>query len=97
MTHLGWNRHQWAGDNQGTRTTIIEAETPTAKWNLSQWVGEGHGEVARPSRIAGADADGLPHGFSGFGVSDSGGQRWAPASAQATTEADAADDEEAVA
>jgi hypothetical protein len=97
MTHLGWNRHQWAGDNQGTRTTIIEAETPTAKWNLTQWVGEGQGEVARPSRIFGADADGLPHGFSGSGVSDSGGQRWAPASAQATAEADVADDEEAVA
>ena len=97
MTHLGWNRHQWAGENQATRATVIEAETPTAKWNLSQWAGEGHGEVTRPSRIVAADTDGLPSGFSGFGVSDSGGQRWAGTPTLNPAEEAVADDEEAVA
>jgi len=96
MTHIGWNRYQWAGD-QGTSRTVIDVEPATARWNLSQWVGEGQGQVSRPTAIQATGDSGRPSGFSGFGVSDSGGQQWAPSASSVAVQEDAAQDEEAVA
>jgi hypothetical protein len=71
----GWNRTQWVGEGQGLAAPAADdADT----WDRRQWVGEGQGPVG-PRTVASARADdSRPHGFDGFGVSDSGGQRWAP-------------------
>jgi hypothetical protein len=68
-----WDRHQWAGAPANHAT---EATGAKASWNLAEWVGYRRG-IARAAIASAVEPDGLPHGFSGFGVSDSGGQRWA--------------------
>jgi hypothetical protein len=67
-----WDRHQWAGAPANHATDATGAK---ASWNLAEWVGYRRG--TRAAIASAVEPDGLPHGFSGFGVSDSGGQRWA--------------------
>jgi hypothetical protein len=75
-----WVRHQWVGD-QGARD-VEAAPAPNAqvaRWDLHQWVGDqGAGEPAAGRYAFVRGDDGMPHGYDGFGVSDSGGQQWAP-------------------
>ena len=77
-SHKAWDRTQVVGEGQG----LLE-DTPRTggdEWSLYQWAGDqvpGGSAASRrlPARLAGDGA----HGFDGFGVTDSGGQRWAPA------------------
>lgn len=71
-----WDRHQWASSAADTQDDITA-------WNLIQWVGNRPGAWGEPFVVE-VDKDGLFHGFSGFGVSDSGGQRWASETAPAS-------------
>ena len=71
-----WDRHQWASGAAETRDDVTA-------WNLIQWVGDRPGAGREPIVVE-VDQDGLFRGFSGFGVSDSGGQRWASESATAS-------------
>ena len=77
-TKRAWDLHQWVGD-QG-HLAAEAASSPAgqvARWDLHQWVGD-QGTGAPVARYAyEAEDDGMPHGFDGFGVSDSGGQQWA--------------------
>jgi hypothetical protein len=77
-SHKAWDRTQVVGEGQG-----LSDETPRStadEWSLYQWAGDQVADGAAASRRLPAPlgADGA-HGFDGFGVSDSGGQRWAPA------------------
>lgn len=74
MDEIGrtWDRHQWVG--RGRRASAGEVDELEA-WHFAQWIGD-RGKAATdrhrsPVRI---DTSG---GFSGFGLADSGGQRWA--------------------
>ena len=78
-----WDRHQWASSAADTQDDITD-------WNPIQWVGDRPGARRQPIAVE-ADADGLFHGFNGFGVSDSGGQRWASESASASPMNDTAE------
>ncbi len=82
--HAGWTRYQWAGD-QVDRPTPLHGTDETAAWAFPQWAGQdgGQGRTAN-TRIDAAGDPEVASGFSGFGVSDSGGQRWAPAASNAT-------------
>ena len=87
-----WTRYQWFGD-LAAAVRLSEpdgAETETVGWNLCQWVGDrpGHPETRPWLPDPVVDTSG---GLSGFGHSDSGGQRWAvsrrePAAVPATVE-----------
>ena len=79
-----WDRHQWASSADDTRDDDVTA------WNLIQWVGDPPGARREPIVVE-VNEDGLFHGFSGFGVSDSGGQRWASESASASRMTDTAE------
>ena len=79
-----WDRHQWASSAADTRDDDVTA------WNLIQWVGDRPGARREPIAVE-VDKDGLFHGFGGFGVSDSGGQRWASESASASRRNDTAE------
>jgi hypothetical protein len=78
----GWDRHEWAEGATGFPDPQADAEPAIAAWNLIQWVGDRPGLVREPA-VLDIETDGLPHGFSGFGISDSGGQRWASSSSSA--------------
>jgi len=78
----GWDRHEWAEGAAGFSDPEPDTEPPIAAWNLIQWVGDKPGLVRKPAEVD-IETDGLPHGFNGFGVSDSGGQRWASSSPSA--------------
>jgi len=71
-----WNRYQWTSESGVPSPAARDLEL--ARWSSVQWASGAPlaTESSRPRRIESAD-DGLPHGFSGFGVADSGGQRWA--------------------
>ncbi len=75
MDRIGypWDRHQWSGgqhDDSNSRTERAQS----APWNRMQWVAELNGRVPVP---APSDAPDSRSGFSGFGVPDTGGVRWA--------------------
>jgi len=72
----GWDRHEWASVEADLNVPTADAEPAIPAWNLIQWVGDRPGVVREPA-VVDVTTDGKPHGFSGFGVSDSGGQRWA--------------------
>ncbi len=75
-----WSRHQWVGD-QGQRygEAASAFNAPVDRWDLHQWVGDqGTGEPTAGRYEFALGDDGMPHGYDGFGVSDSGGQQWAP-------------------
>lgn len=69
-----WDRHQWASGM--APATPVEMESQIEEWDLIEWVGE-KPRTTGEAFVAEAELDCRPHGFSGFGVSDSGGQRWA--------------------
>jgi hypothetical protein len=70
-----WDRHQWAGAPAGQARGASEPPTYDGKWSLWQWVGTFPAErEALERRLDEPETSG---GFSGFGVADSGGQRWA--------------------
>lgn len=94
--HHRWDRRQWVGDGQGA-ISGREIEAFTAVWTYRQWVGEGQGGTGREAPVAGSPTSGRPSGFSGFGVSDSGGQQWAPPVAMRAVGEAESEDEEAVA
>ena len=74
LRRIAWDRTQWAGELPGLDTS---AEPDVPQWTKFQWAGESaptDGQMAYSERLA---SDG-PHGYSGRGVADSGGQRWAP-------------------
>jgi hypothetical protein len=77
-SHRGWDRSQWVGEGQGDGPTPRAADAELGRWNYAQWVGEGQGDVQRPGLVNATGEPGTPNGFTGFGVADSGGQRWAP-------------------
>jgi hypothetical protein len=71
-----WDRYQMVGDRGGPAPIRRYDEPEIARWNLIQMVGDRPG-VIRKSVDVEYEWDQKPHGFSGFGVSDSGGQQWA--------------------
>lgn len=67
-----WDRHQWASGGQ--RDDVSGGEDDgLPPWHFSQWIGD-RGKAERHRTAVTVDTSG---GFSGFGLSDSGGQRWA--------------------
>ncbi len=78
ILHQTWNRYQWAGDRDEVVQAHREAEPEPAPWNLAQMVADRPGLVRQPVEVD-RTSDGLPHGFSGFGISGIGGQRWSSA------------------
>lgn len=68
-----WDRRQWVGEGQGSALRPSEAPV-VEQWHFSQWAGTPRvlGDRAQP-----LPTQGTRSGFSGFGHSDSGGQRWA--------------------
>lgn len=80
VLHQRWDRHQWVGERDRSVPDHREPGTEPATWSGAQMVGDRPGLTRRPFRVD-HTSDGLPHGFSGFGISGIGGQRWAlPAS-----------------
>jgi len=71
---LRWDRRQWVGETQWGPAGPVEPLEPEAEWNHGQWVGVGRRSGPQPRPVSPPDTRG---GFSGFGVSDGGGQRWA--------------------
>lgn len=68
---IPWDRSQWAGEPRDeTESAHVE------QWSLYQWAGDLVADE-RPIVVT-PPVDTAPHGFDGFGASDSGGQRWAP-------------------
>lgn len=76
ILHQTWNRYQWAGDRDEAVQAHRDAEREPAPWNPAEMVADRQGLVRRPVEVD-RTSDGLPHGFSGFGISGIGGQRWA--------------------
>ena len=77
MDRIGspWSRHQWAGTPEELLAIDAADEPASHPWNFSQWVGDpGHDHPRVPFVPSHPDGRG---GFSGFGVPDSGGMRWA--------------------
>lgn len=91
---VGWNRYQWAGERENVARALHEPDLAVARWSYPQWVGEGRGSVTHPARIDALGDSNRPSGFSGLGVSDSGGQRWAPRSAPVPAAVDESASEE---
>jgi hypothetical protein len=76
MVEIGhtWDRHQWAGEGQRDDASAGYGDE-LGVWHFSQWIGDTGRAATERRRIAvRIDTSG---GFSGFGLSDSGGQRWA--------------------
>lgn len=69
-----WDRFQWASGGGRNASASVESDLDDA-WNLAQWVGQARRGAIPNTWVPGlVDTSG---GFSGFGCSDSGGQRWA--------------------
>lgn len=82
-----WSRWQWASVDTAPALDA-EEQALRERWDLAQWVGAGQGHVARSGQRT-MDASG---GFSGCGVPDSGGSRWAEGYLRSTTSSRQADD-----
>jgi hypothetical protein len=65
------------GDRGGSSPIRREIEPEVDRWNLIQLVRDRPGFIREAVDVDLESLDEKPHGFSGFGVSDSGGQRWA--------------------
>jgi hypothetical protein len=69
-----WDRHQWVGDGRRDHVSGGLGDELEA-WHFSQWIGDpGKAATDRGRSPVRIDTSG---GFSGFGIADSGGQRWA--------------------
>jgi hypothetical protein len=91
MNRIGqrWDRFQWASGG-GRNASASVGGTYSEAWNLAQWVGQAR-DGAFPNPWAPGLVDttgGFTGGFSGFGCSDSGGQRWATGYRRAPSDAD---------
>jgi hypothetical protein len=76
MDEIGktWDRHQWVGRGRRDDASAGEVDELEA-WHFSQWIGHaGKAATDRHRSPVRIDTSG---GFSGFGLADSGGQRWA--------------------
>jgi hypothetical protein len=74
MDHIGrtWHRHQWSSGHDDVSPPTDRSQH--APWNRMQWVGQTNGRIPIPVP---SDAPDPRSGFSGFGVPDTGGMRWA--------------------
>jgi hypothetical protein len=72
----GWNRYQWASGSHLEEGAAADRRRDVEAWSLTQVVGDRPGLVRQPVMID-IRADGLFHGLSGSGFSDTGGLRWA--------------------
>jgi len=75
MDEIGrtWDRCQWASGGQ--RDDVSGGEDDGLEpWHFSQWIGDTGRATGRHRTAVTIETSG---GFSGFGLSDSGGQRWA--------------------
>jgi hypothetical protein len=70
-----WTGRQWVGVGRAEGLTSVELSSD-AEWNFYQWVGD-NGRGLPNKRYAAPSEPDPKGGFSGFGHSDSGGQRWA--------------------
>ena len=77
-TQRTWDRQQWVGDQGHLAADPTSSPAgKVARWGLHQWVGDQGTRVSTARYEYAPEDDGMPHGFDGFGVSDSGGQQWA--------------------